>query len=318
MMLKKIIKVIAHKIMVLWILLFLTPALLITLFIKIIVDIFCCKQRFFLLFVVFIVYFVILYVLRADLKKIFLDWDFERYEDDLNKLTLYDDIKTLFQGTKLFSQDEINNEKPMVYPTVPDVPEDIQSLMTKNACMITKFYNKQALIDSLNFKDIQIANWDVATYTQDAQHIFISPQIGQDVFFFGMLLETFMNHHPRYGGKSTYFKHISNFDTIDELFLFFSVRTISWYGWIWIKNGRIKRSFIFEDGNVIEEGEITPEELIVKAKIEKEFLQHDEQIGPYDWVYEDAVTDIMCLWCESVNDLKQLPPSTGEVVCILP
>lgn len=204
---------------------------------------------------------------------------------------------------------------PDSFSVTPDLPYDIEEIISKKSCIITKYHNKEELIKILKLQDIQAANWDSGIYGGDIDNIFITPKVGEEVIFVGMTVETYMHYHK--DNSSVYFNHISNFKNIDELFLFSSNRSCSCYEWSWVQNGYIKRSFIYVDGEVIEKGDITQQELSVKEKIEKDLLPNkDQKIAPYDWVWEDTVTEIMRLWCPSVKNLEKgskFPPSVGEV-----
>lgn len=257
--------------------------------------------------VLLIAHLMFLYWKRETLKDWFFKWH-HKYNKDCQE------IESIYNNEGVY--DNYATE-PKIFATTPNMLEEIQYLILNNACMITKFYNKQALIECLNLTNISISNWEVTSYDQDSDTIFISPQIVDDVIFCGPLLETFMHFHnqkPPY--NSIYFQHIEKFDSIDELFLFFGMEKGSYYGWCCIQNGRIKRSLILLEETITEVGDITPEELSVKAKREKDLLQYMKEIDPYDWIGEDSVEEIMRLWCKSVDSINELPPSVGQVAVL--
>jgi hypothetical protein len=216
-----------------------------------------------------------------------------------------------FKWTKEHAEHDFDSEElHALPPTEPDLPCDFGH---KQLFLVIQSKDQKALIEALQLENLQSINWQSGLQSSfsSGDQLFLSPSLDGFSFVMGNGLNPLGFFEALEPQQKERYEAI--FKKISDAYLFSSFRNSSSFGWLWLKNGKVKRYLAVTDGQLFEEGEMTAAEEDIKhtaqAVFEKDFQEGQGQppLTKADlewlWIDEEQVFQVAEAWCLSPQNL---------------
>lgn len=182
---------------------------------------------------------------------------------------------------KIFQKPRVEKTENTPLPTVSDIPDLPQPFGYKTSWLAIETENSEDVLSFLGTEDYIACNWESGIRECNPNFIFISPCVNGYIFVVGL------------------FDCPEIDDRFRNVFYFTSHRIVDYYGWSKYKNGELIRKYLTSDDEILNIGDLTPEELNLKFDLFETSLDEKPEDFDYDkivYVDEENVIQISKAW----------------------